>query len=224
MRNVDIADCENLFIKDEYRHIVFDENDLLAVINDEYVVKTPTIDENEATPNKRVTWRESLEETFYDTDDECVIVDLPSSKFEFSENSVKNPPRRQITRQFSVEDPGTSPRRPSSGGKSHSAPSSPVKSPKHVGGDGPTSVPYSPRSLRRSRSAERSSLSGRGQVSSSRVTGHTHVYGELQNKVRRVRCRHTSTNEVYSHNKLLFIVYLIFIVNVCCRICGCTVA
>ena len=113
MRNVDIADCENLFIKDEYRHIVFDENDLLAVINDEYVVKTPTIDENEATPNKRVTWRESLEETFYDTDDECVIVDLPSSKFEFSENSVKNPPRRQITRQFSVEDPGTSPRRPS---------------------------------------------------------------------------------------------------------------
>ena len=43
MRNVDIADCENLFIKDEYRHIVFDENDLLAVINDEYVVKAPII-------------------------------------------------------------------------------------------------------------------------------------------------------------------------------------
>ena len=30
-----------------------------------------------------------MEETFYDTDDECVIVDLPSSKFEFSENGIK---------------------------------------------------------------------------------------------------------------------------------------
>ena len=187
MRNVNIADCENMFIKDEYRHIVFDEDDLMAVINGEYVVKTPSIDDDdtESTPNKRVTWRESLEEAFYDTDDECVIVDMSKSQIKVDQQK-----RNQFRRQFSVEDPVSSSERvvrPSSGGKSHSAPSSPVKSPLHTSS-------LSPRTLRRSRSADRSS-SSRGRVSEPRVTGHTHVYGELQNKVRRVRCRHTSTNE-----------------------------
>ena len=80
MRNVNIADCENMFIKDEYRNIVFDEEDLLAVINGEYVVKTPSVecdDEEDDTPSKRrVTWRESLEETFYDDEEDCLIVDI----------------------------------------------------------------------------------------------------------------------------------------------------
>ena len=84
MRDVNIADCENLFIKDEYRHIVFDEDDLLAVINGEYVVKTPSLeDESPGTPNKRVTWRESLEENFYDTEeerDDCLVVDISSHR------------------------------------------------------------------------------------------------------------------------------------------------
>ena len=165
MRNVNIADCENLFIKDEYRHIVFDEDDLLAVINGEYVVKTPSLEEeSQGTPNKRVTWRESLEETFYDPEDErererddCLVVDLASHRSLLP-------------------------------GQSQSAPSSPVKSPQHSPG------------LRwpRSRSADRGSRAGeerqerqeRGR-SASPGPGHSHVvYGDKQNKVRRVRCNH----------------------------------
>ena len=165
----------------------------MAVINGEYVVKTPIIEDAESTPNKRVTWRESLEEAFYDDDDdedECVIVDVGQSQPE----QPTTPKRRQFVRQISVEDSQTPTvvKRPLSGGKSHSAPSSPVKSPLHSGSG------FSPQTLRRSRSADRNSLSGRGNlmhVPHSRGTGHTHVYGELQNKVRRVRCRHTSTNE-----------------------------
>ena len=162
MRDVNIADCENLFIKDEYRHIVFDEDDLLAVINGEYVVKTPSLeDESQGTPNKRVTWRESLEENFYDTEDErddCLVVDISSH------------------RSFLPS--------------SHSAPSSPVKSPQHRPG------------LRwpRSRSADRSSRAGqereeRGR-SASPNPGHSHVFGDKQNRVRRVRCNHTGQKEV----------------------------
>ena len=169
MRDVDIADCENMFIKDEYRNIVFDEDDLLAVINGEYVVKTPTTQEEE-TPNKRVTWRESLEEAFYDTEDEkeereekddCMIVDISSD----SGLARLFPTGRAV--------------------KSHSAPSSPVKSPQHR-----PSVRWP-----RSRSAERSSRTSEVKEVrevTSPSPGHSHVYGDQQNKVRRVRCNHTT--------------------------------
>ena len=171
MRNVNIADCENLFIKEEYRHIVFDEDDLLAVINGEYVVKTPSLEEESpGTPNKRVTWRESLEETFYEPEDQrereredCLVVDLNLTSHLTSHRSLLP-------------------------GQSQSAPSSPVKSPQHSPG------PRWPRS----RSAERSSRAGperqeRGERgrSASPGPGHSHVvYGDKQNKVRRVRCNH----------------------------------
>ena len=185
MRDVNIADCENLFIKDEYRHIVFDEDDLVAVINGEYVVKTPSLEEeSQGTPSKRVTWRESLEETFYDPEeerDDCLVVDIsPHISPHFS-------PHRSFL-------PPSLPR----AGQSHSAPSSPVKSPQHRPG------------LRwpRSRSADRSWRAGeerperperpeRGRSSS---PGHSHVYGDKQNKVRRVRCNHTRQNEVSCTN------------------------
>jgi hypothetical protein len=60
MRNVNIADCENMFIKDEYRKISFDEEDMLASMNGEYLVKTPTVeyDEDDTPSKRRVTWRE----------------------------------------------------------------------------------------------------------------------------------------------------------------------
>ena len=175
MRDVNIADCENLFIKDEYRNIVFDEDDLLAVINGEYVVKTPTTEEEE-TPNKRVTWRESLEEAFYDTEEEkeekedCMIVDITSNT-----NHLMFPPRRAV--------------------KSQSAPSSPVKtpcSPQHRPGN---RWPRSRSAGRRSRSGERREG---GEVRSP-SPGHSHVYGDQQNSVRRVRCNHTNTENKVSH-------------------------
>ena len=77
MRNVNIADCENMFIMDEYRNISFAEEDMLAAMNGEYLVKTPSVEyEEDDTPSKRrVTWRESLEETFYD-DEDCLVVDI----------------------------------------------------------------------------------------------------------------------------------------------------
>ena len=167
MRDVNIADCENLFIKDEYRHIVFDEDDLVAVINGEYVVKTPSLeDESQGTPNKRVTWRESLEENFYDTEDErddCLVVDISSH------------------RSFLPS--------------SQSAPSSPVKSPQHRPG------PRWPRSRsadRSSRAPEEREERGRSvsPASPSQGPGHSHVFGDKQNKVRRVRCNHGRQNEV----------------------------
>ena len=188
MRNVNIADCENLFVKDEYRHIVFSEEDLLAVINGEYVLKTPSVEEDDF-PNKRVTWRESLEEAFYDTEDDCVIVDIPSTP--------ERSKRRFLRKQFSVDDHVS---RPGSGDRgSHSAPSSPAK----CSSDNRlvTSGVSSPRVLRRSQSAERSSSSGRGLVTPEppnnrlSASGHTHVVEEGRNKVRRVRCRHTSTHQ-----------------------------
>ena len=175
MRNVNIADCENMFIKDEYRKIVFDEDDLMAVINGEYVVKTPTGEEEAETPNKRVTWRESLEEAFYDTEeekeekDDCMIVDISSDS--------------GLARLFP----------PGRGVKSHSAPSSPVKSPQHR-----PSVRWP-----RSRSAERERTSRPAHTreltevtearSPSPGHSHSHVYGDQQSRVRRVRCNH-STN------------------------------
>ena len=189
MRGVNIADCENLFVKDEYRHIVFSEEDLLAVINGEFVLKTPSVEEDDDSPNKRVTWRESLEEAFYDTEDDCVIVDLPPPTPEKSK-------RRFLRKQFSVDDAVS---RPGSGERgSHSAPSSPAKGPDNRFSASGSS---SPRTLRRSRSAERSSSSGRGMMTSNRFNtsgpspGHTHVVEEGRNKVRRVRCRHTDTNQ-----------------------------
>ena len=176
MRDVNIADCENLFIKDEYRHIVFDEDDLLAVINGEYVVKTPSLDEeSQGTPNKRVTWRESLEETFYEPEEgpeDCLVVDLASH------------------RSFLPS--------------SQSAPSSPVKA-------GP---PRAGLRLPRSRSADRQWRTGGGrggerageragerQQQGSRAAspaspGHSHVWGDQQNSVRRVRCDHTRQHQV----------------------------
>ena len=189
MRNVNIADCENLFVKDEYRHIVFSEEDLLAVINGEYVLKTPSVEEDDF-PNKRVTWRESLEEAFYDTEDDCVIVDIAPPPTTPSK-------RRFLRKQFSVDDHVS---RPGSGDRgTHSAPSSPAK----CSSDNRfvTSGVSSPRVLRRSRSAERSSSSGRGLVTPEptnnrfSASGHTHVVEEGRNKVRRVRCRHTSTHQ-----------------------------
>ena len=188
MRGVNIADCENLFVKDEYRHIVFSEEDLLAVINGEYVLKTPSVEEDDS-PNKRVTWRESLEEAFYDTEDDCVIVDVAPPTPEKSK-------RRFLRKQFSVDDAVTLPGSGERG--SHSAPSSPAKCPDNRFS---TSGSSSPRTLRRSRSAERSSSSGRGLVNHNRFAssgpgpGHTHVVEEGRNKVRRVRCRHTNTNQ-----------------------------
>ena len=194
MRNVNIADCENLFVKDEYRHIVFSEEDLLAVIKGEYVLKTPSVEEDDDSPNKRVTWRESLEEAFYDTEDDCVIVDIAPPTPEKSK-------RRFLRKQFSVDD-SVPVSRPGSGDRgTHSAPSSPSKYPDNRFS---TSGSSSPRTLRRSRSAERSSSSGRGlgtMVPQNRFTtsgstlGHTHVVEEGRNKVRRVRCRHTNTNQ-----------------------------
>ena len=184
MRNVNIADCENMFVKDEYRHIRISEDDLISVMNGEYQVKTPPLDDDDddSGPNKRVTWRESLEEAFYDdTEDECVVVNL--------DRNSKESRRSQLRRQFSVGDrPMTSSERPmTSGGHSHSAPSSPAKSPVHRPGV-------------RSRSADRSSSSGRGtqnNVETRQKLGHSHVYdGDLENKVRRVRCQHSSTNKV----------------------------
>ena len=51
-------------------------------------------------PSKRVRWRESLEEMFYEEPDtECVVVDL-------GQDRARPPPRRQVRRQFSVEEPG----------------------------------------------------------------------------------------------------------------------
>ena len=188
MRGVNIADCENLFIKDEYRHIVFSEEDLLAVINGEFVLKTPSVDDedDDDSPNKRVTWRESLEEAFYDTEDDCVIVDLPPPTPEKSKR------RFNLRKQFSVDDAPVSQER-----GSHSAPSSPAKCP-----DNRFSTSGSSRTLRRSRSAERSSSSGRGLMTSINrfstsgpAPGHSHVVEEGRNKVRRVRCRHTDTNQ-----------------------------
>ena len=98
---VNFADCENMFVKDEYRHIKFDENDLDAVINGHYEIKTPSLedeDDDGMTPNKRVTWRESLEEAFYDTEDECEVVNLKSQR------SNRASTRNQLRRQLSLDN------------------------------------------------------------------------------------------------------------------------
>ena len=200
MRGVNIADCENLFIKDEYRHIVFTEEDMDAVLRGEYVVTTPTPDtDTRQDPSKRVRWRESLEEMFYEEPDtECVVVDLGPDK-------ARPPPRRQVRRQFSVEEPGAGAgqSRPGAGRpQSHSAPSSPTKT--------PSSAPPCPgvstartTELRRSRSAERGSARGAwggGGGGGARDPGAGHEYGEVaRDKVRRVRCRHGSSMQARQH-------------------------
>ena len=100
---VHFADCENMFVKDEYRHIKFDEDDLDAVINGHYEVKTPPLEDEEEddgmTPNKRVTWRESLEEAFYDTEDECEVVNLGNQR---SNRASRSPLRRQLSLENEV--------------------------------------------------------------------------------------------------------------------------
>ena len=196
MRGVNIADCENLFIKDEYRHIVFTEEDMDAVLRGEYVVTTPTPDtDTRQDPSKRVRWRESLEEMFYeDPDPECVVVDLGQDK-------ARPPPRRQIRRQFSVEEPGAGQPRPGAGRpQSHSAPSSPTKTPSSAP-PGPGVSAARTTELRRSRSAERGSARGAwGGVRGARDTGAGHEYGEVaRDKVRRVRCRHGSSMQARQH-------------------------
>ena len=216
MRNVNIAECENLFIKDEYRNIRFDEEDMIAVINGEYVVKTPPaeFDEDDTPSKRRVTWRESLEETFYDEED-CLIVDISdetgTTKLQYSPQRRSNKLRpsddknvkkgkfrhrlpntysRSRSQARSQESPQHIPTRITDNqnhkshimfqpNKSHSAPNSPIKSPLHKS-----------TTIQRSHSAERNSISER------RTNYHQHEYGEQnQNKVRRVRCRHSQSNE-----------------------------
>ena len=203
MRGVNIADCENLFIKDEYRHIVFTEEDMDAVLRGEYVVTTPTPDtDTRQDPSKRVRWRESLEEMFYEEPDpECVVVDLGQDK-------ARPPPRRQIRRQFSVEEPGAGQPRPGAGRpQSHSAPSSPTKTPSSAP-PGPGVSAARTTELRRSRSAERGSARGAwGGGGGARDTGAGHEYGEVaRDKVRRVRCRHGSSMQARQHITILGLV------------------
>ena len=98
MRNVNIADCENMFIKDEYRNISFDEEDMLAAMNGEYLVKTPSVEyeEDNTSSKRRVTWRESLEDTFYD-DNDCLVVDITdetgASKLQYKNERKTNKTR-----------------------------------------------------------------------------------------------------------------------------------
>ena len=78
MRGVSIADCEGMFIKDEYRTLKIGEDDLKAIIQDDFTLHNINDDkeeDEEDTPSKkRVTWREALEEKL--EKDECLIVDV----------------------------------------------------------------------------------------------------------------------------------------------------
>ena len=98
MRNVNIADCENLFVKNEYMNISLDEEDMLAAMNGEYLVKTPSVEyeEDNTSSKRRVTWRESLEDTFYD-DNDCLVVDITdetgASKLQYKNERKTNKTR-----------------------------------------------------------------------------------------------------------------------------------
>ena len=97
---------------------MFDEEDMIAAMNGEYVVKTPSLEEEEEeeTPSRRrVTWRESLEEAFYDTEDECIILDVSNNTTNLSDDfkleanrsvtqpSEMKPAARRLRHQFSFE-------------------------------------------------------------------------------------------------------------------------
>ena len=72
MRGVEINSCRGIFLKDSYRRVQYSEEDLAAELRGEYVVRSPSeeSEEEEATPSKRVTWREALEEKFQHNEDD----------------------------------------------------------------------------------------------------------------------------------------------------------
>ena len=73
MRGVEINSCQGIFLKDSYRRVQYSEEDLAAELRGEYVVRSPSEEseeEEEATPSKRVTWREALEEKFQHNEDD----------------------------------------------------------------------------------------------------------------------------------------------------------
>ena len=72
MRGVEINSCQGIFLKDSYRRVHYSEEDLAAELRGEYVVRSPSeeSEEEEATPSKRVTWREALEEKFQHNEDD----------------------------------------------------------------------------------------------------------------------------------------------------------
>ena len=84
MRSVDIADCEGMFVKDEYRKVKIGEDDLDAIVNGEFVLKEIETEEEDTPSKKRVTWRAALEEKREDVRDkfrkeDCKIVDISSA-------------------------------------------------------------------------------------------------------------------------------------------------
>ena len=72
MRGVEINSCRGIFLKDSYRRVQYSEEDLAAELRGEYVVRSPSeeSEEEDATPSKRVTWREALEEKFQHSEDD----------------------------------------------------------------------------------------------------------------------------------------------------------
>ena len=72
MRGVEIKSCQGIFLKDSYRRVQYSEEDLAAELRGEYVVRSPSeeSEEEDATPSKRVTWREALEEKFQHNEDD----------------------------------------------------------------------------------------------------------------------------------------------------------
>merc|ERR1711971_377011 len=80
MRGVEIKSCEGIFLKESYRRVQYSEEDLAAELRGEYVVRSPSEEsfeeEEDATPSKRVTWREALEEQFQVNEDDDSLLAL----------------------------------------------------------------------------------------------------------------------------------------------------
>ena len=78
MRGVEIKSCQGIFLKDSYRRVQYSEEDLAAELRGEYVVRSPSeeSEEEDATPSKRVTWREALEEKFQHNEDDDSLLAL----------------------------------------------------------------------------------------------------------------------------------------------------
>ena len=78
MRGVEINSCQGIFLKDSYRRVQYSEEDLAAELRGEYVVRSPSeeSEEEDATPSKRVTWREALEEKFQHNEDDDSLLAL----------------------------------------------------------------------------------------------------------------------------------------------------
>ena len=214
MRNVNIADCEDMFIKDEYRKIQFNENDMIESVYGQYLVKTPPLDETEDdTPSKRrVRWRETLEDAYYDNND-CLVVDISdkTGACRLEGRDTQNDSKRQrrkskkgvkqsirsnetmLIEQVKRDEDSFSDSEIEAGiserltsfvdfttRQSQSAPNSPVKSPQHKA-----------TTLQRSRSADRHTILERHYKHK-----HQHEYREQsQGQVRRVRCRHSGSND-----------------------------